>query len=166
MDYGNLKGELLDLVASNVLVLLASGLQKPWFVTIGQFLTNSVNADILQDIIVMSINLLIEKEAEVRAVTFNGSPKHISMANKLGCKVEKLDRNFDHPSKQSRKVNFLLDVCHMNKLARNTFGDIKIFCHPSGERISCEHIIALHHVQQKDNPHLEKQSMSSGRTTK
>ena len=60
------------------------------------------------------------------------------MANKLGCKVEKLDRTFDHPSKQSRKVNFILDVCHMNKLARNAFGDIKVFCHPSGERISCE----------------------------
>ena len=74
VDYGNLKGELLDLVASNALVLLASGLQKPWFVTIGQFLTNSVNADILQHILLTSINLLIEKEAEVRAITFYGSP--------------------------------------------------------------------------------------------
>ena len=61
VDYGNLKGEPLDLVASNSLVLLASGMQRPWFVPVGYFLTNSVNADILQHIIFEAINLLTEK---------------------------------------------------------------------------------------------------------
>ena len=110
VDYGNLKGEPLDLVASNALVLLASGLQRPWFVPIGYFLTNSVNADILQHIIFEAINLLTEKGAEVHAVIFDGAPKNISMAKKLGCNIEKLDGTFDHPSKPGRKVNVILDV--------------------------------------------------------
>ena len=58
-----------------------------------------MNADILQHIIFEAINLLTEKGAEVHAVIFDGAPKNISMENKLGCNIEKLDGTFDHPSK-------------------------------------------------------------------
>ena len=72
------------------------------------------------------------------------------MAEKLGCNIKKLEISFPHPSKPNQKVYVILDICHMLKLARNAFADIKVFCTPSGEKISWEYVLALHRTQQKD----------------
>ena len=73
------------------------------------------------------------------------------MAEKLGCNIKKLEVvSFPHPSKPNEKVYVILDTCHMLKLARNAFADIKILCTPSGENISWEYVLALHRIQQKD----------------
>ena len=46
VDYGNVKAEAIDTEATDALVIMASGLQKPWFVPIAYFFTNSLNGDI------------------------------------------------------------------------------------------------------------------------
>ena len=104
----------------------------------------------MKQLIYEAINLLIEKGAEVSAVIFDGASKNISMAEKLGCNIKKLETSFPHPSKANEKVHVILDICHMLKLARNAFADIKIFCTPSGEKISWEYVLAMHRTQQKD----------------
>ena len=129
---------------------MACGLQKPWHVPIAYFLTNNVNGEILKLLIYEVINLLTEKRAEVSAVIFDGASKNISMAEKLGCNIKKLESSFPHSSKTNEKVHVVLDICHMLKLARNAFADIKIFCTSSGEKISWEYVLALYRTQKKD----------------
>ena len=149
-DYGTFKADANDTIATNALLFMVCGLQKPWYVPIAYFLTNNLNGDILKQLIYEAINLLTEKGAEVSAVIFDGASKNISMAEKLGCNIKRLETSFPHPSKPNQKVYVILDICHMLKLARNAFADIKVFCTPSGEKISWEYVLALHRTQQKD----------------
>ena len=104
----------------------------------------------MKQFIYEAINLLTEKGAEVSTVIFHGASKNISMAEKLGCNIKKLEVSFPHPSKPNEKVYVILDICHMRKLARNAFADIKILCTPSREKISWEYVLTLHRTQQKD----------------
>ena len=53
------------------------------------------------------------------------------MADKLGCKMQYLEGEFPHPSLPHKKIHVILDIAHMIKLARNAFGDVKIFCLPN-----------------------------------
>ena len=132
------------------MVFVTCGLQKPWYIPITYLLMNNVNGDNLKQSICEAINLLTEKGAEVSASIFDGSSKNSSTAEKLGRNIKKLETVCPHQSTPNQKVYVILDVCHMLKLARNTFADIKIFCTPSGKRISWEYVLALHITQQKD----------------
>ena len=62
------------------------------------------------------------------------------MADKLGCKMHDLDGEFPHPILPHKKIHVILDIAQMIKLARNAFGDVKIFCLPSGQKISWEYV--------------------------
>ena len=64
-----------------------------------------------------------------------------------------LDGSFPKPC-QPGKNYVILNICHMMTFARNAFGDIKIFCLPSGKKRSWEYVLALHRIQQKDVLHL------------
>ena len=150
VNYGPLKGEKPDTIAKNALLFMLAGLQKPWYVPIAYFLTNALDGDILARIITEAITMVTQKGAEVHAVIFDGAPKNITMAEKLGANIKKLDGSFPHPAKPGKKIFIILDVCHMIKLARNAFADIKIFCTPTGERISWEYVLALYRAQKKD----------------
>ena len=152
--YGGIQAENLDSEATNALMLMASGLQKPWFVPIAYFLTHRVNGDILKQLIIEAINKLTEKGAEVHALVFDGASENLAMATKLGCNVKELDGSFDHPTKPGDKMQIILDICHMLKLARNAFADMKVFNTPSEEKISWQFVQALHKTQQKDVLHL------------
>ena len=153
-DYGSIKGEEPDTIASNALVLMVSGLKKPWYVPLAYFLTDKLNSDILHQLIIESIKMLCEVGAEVHAIVFDGAPKNITVADKLGCNIKRLDGSFPNPCQPGKKIYVILDICHMLKLARNAFGDIKVFCLPSGNKISWEYVLALHRIQQKDVLHL------------
>ena len=154
VDYGSIKAEETDTIATNALVIMISGLKKPWYVPLGYFLTNKLNGDILCQLINESIKMLSEVGCFVHAVVFDGAPKNIGMAEKLGCNIKKLEGSFPHPCQIGKKIYVIFDVCHMLKLARNAFSDIKIFCTPTGERIPWEYVLALYRAQQKDILHL------------
>lgn len=154
VDYGFIQGEKPGTMAKNALVLMISGLQKPWFVPIAYFLTNSVKANILKQIIIEALNILHEVGAEVHCIVFDGAPKNISMADKLGCNMQNLVGEFPHPSQPHKNVHVILDIAHMIKVTRNAFSDVKIFCLPNGEKISWEYVLALYRLQQKDILHL------------
>ena len=68
VDYGNFEAETPDTMVTNALVLMASGLQKPWYVPIGYLLTNNLNANILKQLIGEAISLLTESGAKVHAI--------------------------------------------------------------------------------------------------
>ena len=154
VDYGCIKGEEIDNIAKNALVIMVSGLKKPWYVPLAYFLTDKLNANVLCQLITEAIKILTEIGANVHAVVFDGAPKNIAMAEKLGCKVNKLEYSFPHPSKTNKQIYVIFYVCHMVKLARNAFSDMKVLYTSTGERISWEYVLALYRAQQKDILHL------------
>ena len=111
---------------------------------------NNVNGDILKQLIFEAINLLTEKGAAVSAVIFDGVSKNSSTAEKLGCNSKNLEAFCPYAPKPYQTVYVSLDVCHVLKLARNASADSKIFCTPSGKKISWEYVLALHRTQQND----------------
>ena len=78
----------------------------------------------------------------------------MGIAEKLGSNIKNLDGSFPHPCHHDRRVHVIFDICHMIKLARNTFSDLKIFCTTFNEKISWQHILLLYQTQQKDILHL------------
>ena len=109
----------------------------------------------MKQLLLEAIKELSERGANVLALVFDGAPKNLGKAEKLGCGIKNLDGSFDHPSKPNAKVYVILDICHMLKLARNAFAHLSTFCTPSGDRISWEYVLALHHTQQEDILHLD-----------
>ncbi len=155
VDYGTMKGEDPDNIATNVLVIMASGLKKSWQMPIGYFLTSKTTSAIQSQLVLEAIKLLYNKaKIVVRSVTFDGPTKNISTAKKLGCDIKNLKGSFPHPCRPDLKVYVVLDICHMIKLARNALGDLKIFKMPSGETVSWGFVEALYEIQQQDILHL------------
>ena len=153
-DYGSIKAEEPDSAAQNALFLMAVGMRKPWSYPIGYFLTNKMSSDVLTQIVTNGINLLTEAGMEVHAVTFDGSAKNLACAKTLCCDLTKFDGSFPHPSRPDQKIYIVLDICHMIKLARNAFGDLKVFKDSNGSLIEWSYIAKLHEIQKKDILHL------------
>ena len=132
---------------------MIGSLKKPLSIPLGYFLTHGLNSDVLCQLIKESIKMLHEVGAHVHAVIFDGASKNVGMAEKLGCNIKNLDGSFPHPCHHDRRVHVIFDICHMIKLTRNTFSDLKIFCTTFNEKISWQHIL-LYQTQQKDILHL------------
>ena len=64
------------------------------------------------------------------------------------------DGSFRHPCNAGKMVHVVFDICHVIKLARNAFSDMKIFSTSCNKRIYWEHIMALNRTQQKDILHV------------
>jgi hypothetical protein len=154
VDYGNIKGENPENMATNVLVVMAVGLKAHWKIPIAYFLTNRTNSEIQAQIIKSSITLLYNESIIVKSVTFDGPTKNIATARKLGCKIDDLQGSFPHPCRSDLTVYVILDICHMLKLARNALGDMKVILTPKGEKISWEFLEALYKIQQQDTLHI------------
>ena len=61
--------------------------------------------------------MVCETGANVQGIVFDGAPKNVEMANKLGCQIDKLDGSFPHPVIVGEKIHVIFDICHMIKLA-------------------------------------------------
>ena len=57
VDYGCIKGEEIDNIAKNALVIMVSGLKKPWYVPLAYFLTDKLNANVLCQLITEAIKI-------------------------------------------------------------------------------------------------------------
>lgn len=144
VDYGEIKGEDAENIASNVLVVMAVGLKLPWQRPIAYFLTDKINSQIQAQIIKKAIILLYNENIIVKSLTFDGPTKNVATARKLGCNIDDLEGSFPHPCRPDLKVYVVLDIFHMLKLARNALGDMKSFVTPTWDKISWEYIKALY----------------------
>ena len=127
VDYGTIKVENPDSIATNVLLILTASLNRPSNIPFAYFLTNRLNSDILCQIINESIKMLHEIGAKVHAVIFDGASKNVGMAEKLGCNIKNLDGSFPNPCGADKSIHVIFDICHVIKLARNAFSDMKVF---------------------------------------
>ena len=153
-DYGPILAEEPDSIATNALVFMAVGLKRPWFHPIAYFMVDRVTSKMQAQLINEAINLLTEGGLEVHGATFDGCAKNIATARCLGCKIDKFDGSFKHPTRQNKTLFVILDVCHMLKLARNSLGDMKVFFDENGNEICWHYITELYNVQKNDVLHL------------
>ena len=95
---------------------------------------------------------------KVVSLTCDGPTANLAMLRALGVNLststDSLVPAFQHPSDPSCKINIFLDVCHMLKLVRNTFGDYKVLYDPDGNEIKWQYLIELHNLQEKEGLHL------------
>ena len=94
MDYGNIKAESPDDIATNVLLLMTDSLKKSFHIPLAYFLINKLNSDALCQLIKESIKMLHDVGVQVHAVVFDGASKNVVMAEQLGCNIKYFDGNF------------------------------------------------------------------------
>ena len=110
VDYGNIKAEYPDNIATNVLLILIANLKKSFHIPLAYFLTNKLNSDVLCQLIKESIKMLNEVGTQVHAVVFDGASKNVGMAEKLGCNIKNFNGSFPHPCKVGKKVHVVFDI--------------------------------------------------------
>lgn len=158
--YGNVDyGDLLTLecsskIATNALVFMIVSLTGKFKWPIAWFLTNSVNATSLTELIKTAISLCHERNIKIWSLTCDGPKVNIATLNKLGCKIyensyESIKHFFLHPITQE-KVYATPDACHMLKNARNSFESIVILKH-NENYIKWDYIKKLYEVQETIN---------------
>ena len=153
-NYGDIRGEDPENIATNALVIMAVGLKSPWQMPIAYFLTSKTISETQAQLIKKAIILLFHENIIVKLVTFDGPTKNVETARKLGCNINHLQGSFVHPCRPDLKVYVIVDICHMLKLARNALGDMRTFLTPKGEQTSWDFIKALYDIQQCDILHL------------
>ena len=164
VDYGTVKDEKAETEATNALVFMAAGLQQPWFVPIAYILTHCLDEDFLKQLRLEAITKVSEKGGDVHGVVFDGAPKKLAMAQKLGCDIANCDGSFNHPFREG-KIHVILDICPMLNLTRNYPAHMGSFFNSSGGRISWEYITVLHKVQQEDLRNLKLQRVKDSKAT-
>ena len=154
-DYG--EGIVLDdpeEIASEAIVFMLVGMRKHWKYPVGYVLANKINADNLHCLIRKSLDLSVEHNIKVRAVTMDGTSTNFSAMKQFGCKagtdLELLDGSFDFPG-YDYKLYFHPDPPHMLKLARNALHEYEIFVDEDGKQIKWSHIKDLHKLQQDED---------------
>ena len=108
-DYGTFKAEASDTIATNALLFMVCGLQKPWYVPIAYFLTNNLNGDILKQLIYEAINLLTEKGARYLQSFLMVPQRILAWLKNLGVTLRSLKHPFPiHQSQIKRFMSFLI----------------------------------------------------------
>ena len=142
-------------VATEALVLMVVPLNCSWKIPIGYFLINSLTAEEKANLVRESIVRLNEIDVDVACLTCDGAPNNMAMFTELGASiiVNNLKPYFPHPCDPTKLINVMLDVCHMLKLLRNTFGTRDIF-DGRDRAIKWEFIDHLYKLQEKEGLRL------------
>lgn len=123
--------------ASEALVVMVVSQNASWKLPIAYFLIKSLTASEKANIVKESLIRLHEIDVEVTSVTCDGPSAHFAMFKELGCdfNVGCMQTSFPHPSDSSLKIYTIFDACHMLKLLRNCFADVKILTTEKGDNI-------------------------------
>ena len=93
---------------------------------------------------------------KIKSLTCDGPSSHFSMLKSLGAVLDpsNLRPSFPHPSDTDVRVSVILDACHMLKLVRNTFADLKVLRTADGTEIKWAYLEELHALQEKEGLRL------------
>ena len=93
-----------------------------------------------------------ECSVRVVSVTFDGAGSNILMAKELGCTLDMFNLKpwfmFNN-----KKIYVVYDACHMLKLVRNAFGELKTLVCANGNVIKWEYITLLNDLQKNEGLH-------------
>ncbi|XP_072758714.1 uncharacterized protein [Anoplolepis gracilipes] len=156
VDFGN---EIINdktNIVKDALVFLIVCMNAAWKVPVGYFLINGITAYQKNNLIMHCICLLHDTGVRVVGLTFDGTTTNFTTAKKLQCNLTPncLQTWFPHPV-TNEKLFIFLDPCHMIKLVRNMFGDLKIVVNGLKHRIKWQYIIDLYNLQKQESLHLD-----------
>ena len=107
--------------ATEVLVIMAVGLQSHWKVPVGYFLINGIAAEMQSEILISAIVSLYEHAAvTVVALVMDGHTTNQRMVSVLGCsfQIGNFKTNFAHPCDNMKKIHIFFYACHLLKNLR------------------------------------------------
>lgn len=135
--------------AGEALVFMVVALDCSWKLSIGYFLIDYLNADEKANILTMAFQKLFDVHVKAVNVTCDGPRTNFSVLKKMGANFDptSLKVTFPHPCDANQNVTVLLDPCHMVKLMRNAFSDLKVLVDPDGKEIKWEFIQSLQCLQ-------------------
>lgn len=150
--------------ATEVCVFMIVCLDLRLKIPVGYFLHDRLNGEQLELLARRCMQDLYNVGIVVRAITADGAGCNRNMAARLGAdiRVVAITRHrtlptvfnprepkpyFPHPSDSSIRVHYIMDVCHMLKLVRNSLAGRKVLKDSDGNTISWHDITALHRKQ-------------------
>lgn len=130
--------------ASYALVFMAVGLNASWKLLLGYFMIKSLNGDKRANLLTKCYELIADTGVVVNSITFDGASSNLGMVKSLGANVSdvfpsKFQPYFTNPVTKEKQFVFL-DPCHMVKLIKNIFGDLKILLDEDNQTIRWEYI--------------------------
>ena len=133
--------------AKEALVIMAVGLRAKWKAPIAYYLTGGLTAEVQTELVLASLEHLLDAGFQVRSITMDGHPSNVAMCKRLGCNLDykSLKPYFELPGYDS-KIHVIFDACHMVKLIRNAMEAYRTFSSPDG-LISWEYIKKLNDTQ-------------------
>lgn len=155
VDFGNQLDTDCNNECTEALVLLVVPINGKFKVPIGYFLVDKTSGQQKANLINIALELCHENKVTIKALTFDGCPANLAMANQLGCKLQKeqMKSNFPHPI-TGAKVFVYLDPVHMLKLIRNTFEKYREFQDENGNPIRWDYVKILQELQENESFHL------------
>lgn len=138
--------------ASEVLVLMIVCQTDSWKLPLGYFFIKSLTGQEKCNIVREALVRLNDVNVDVTSITCDGPAAHFSMFRELGCNWNDLNNIksfFLHPS-TGTKIYAVIDVCHLLKLVRNNFANLKIMFDENKEAIEWKYIEDLHKIQEQE----------------
>ena len=153
VDMGD--GGQSNVEATQILVFMVVFINRSWKIPIGYFPIASLTALQKKNLIEHCIRNVIETGAAVIGVTFDGVHANIAAVKSLECDLQdtKSLNTFTIDNK-SAKISALLDPCHMLKLIRNAFHDLKIIIDENGNKIDWKYLKLLLELQESEELHM------------
>lgn len=136
---------------TSALVIMVVSLDEHWKMPLGYFATTSVDTPTLVGIINESLDRLHDVGVKFVSLTLDGPTSHFSSMKTLGASFDLDDpRPYFIHKKSGSKVRVIFDACHMLKLHRNHFGQLKELKDGRGRLIKWDYIEKLVELQEKE----------------
>lgn len=137
---------------TEVLVYFVVPLNGKWKLPIGYFFINKLTADQKVFLLTQAIEHCNKANVIIKAVTFDGCPANISMAKKLGCKLDP-DNLKPFFKVNNTVIAVFFDPSHMIQLVRNSFEQYRCLKNKQGDDIAWSHIERLLEMQEQEMFH-------------
>lgn len=141
----------MQVLASDVLVVMAMGIKSSWKQPVAYFFTNKVDSDLQAQLLTMVFHSIVEIGIAPVSLTMDGTSTNFSTMNRLGCNTdsESFQTWFPFDPSPFGRIFVFPDPCHMIKLLRNQMGSLKEM-KIRGERVSWVFVERLHAVQKSE----------------
>jgi len=141
-------------LAKDALVFMVVCINGAWKIPLAYFLIDRITAEQKNNLTLQCISSLHDAGMQIVCVTCDGTATNFAMMQQLGCNFNVLPlQTFQHPV-TNEPIAIFPDPCHMLKLIRNAFGDLKIFVDEDNKLIKLEYLEKLHNLQAIEGMHL------------
>ena len=137
-------------MAKDALVLMVVSVNSSWEIPCGYFFVDGLSGIERANLVKICFEKLHDVGVNVLSLKCDGPSCHFSMLTELGANLQPLNlkQYFLPPLDPKRRIYILLDVCHMLKLVRNTFGDGGILIKSEGNTIYRQFLVNLQRLQE------------------